>query len=617
MNQPPQKQPTAPIESNELKGGRTRQPSSSPHGDLSEDNVPPKMDKTQQPPPAAPPSANAPPVTAKTNAPTPPPPPIRSTLPPVRQPESKRNAAAGSGAVASGVGSAKGIRWQGELGPLESSGHRARPNGSKSRNSPPPNDSAESHDSHDEGPTTTEQVVREAPPWLVSMVVHLILLLILAFLSTPAGSGVGKLILNIGTGKSEQVSELAEFTIASEEVLTDSQSLVDSEAEVDLSDIFDSADLETLEQSTPLDIGMGMELVALRPMFQGRSGAMKQALLEIYGGTAETQDAVKSGLEWLKRNQKSTGGWSMRGPFSDGAISENEAAATAMALLAFLGDGHTHKTGDYQEQVLKGMQYLIKLQDRSGFFAKSARSHEKLYAQAQATIAICELYGMTKDSWLRDRAQLAIDFAERAQASQGGWRYEPGFDSDTSVTGWFVMALKSGRSAGLEVRDTVFENVSGFLDTTASFDGAGYSYQARQDPTPAMTAEGLLCRQYLGWSRDHQPLRNGIDALLLDAPFNLARRDVYYWYYATQVLHHYGAEPWQKWNDVMRVELPSAQVKSGRENGSWPPQQDRWGQNSGRLFTTCLSIYCLEVYYRHMPLYQGNEKSSGSKSRIE
>ena len=113
------------------------------------------------------------------------------------------------------------------------------------------------------------------------MVVHLILLLILAFLSTPAGSGVGKLILNIGTGKSEQVSELAEFTIASEEVLTDSQSLVDSEAEVDLSDIFDSADLETLEQSTPLDIGMGMELVALRPMFQGRSGAMKQALLEI------------------------------------------------------------------------------------------------------------------------------------------------------------------------------------------------------------------------------------------------------------------------------------------------------------------------------------------------
>ena len=126
---------------------------------------------------------------------------------------------------------------------------------------------------------------------------------------------------------------------------------------------------------------------------------------------------------------------------------------------------------------------------------------------------------------------------------------------------------------------------------------------------------GLLCRQYLGWSRDEVPLRNGIEALLLDAPFTLSDRDVYYWYYATQVLHHYGAEPWQQWNNTMRVDLPNAQVKSGREDGSWAPQQDRWGQNSGRLFTTCLSIYCLEVYYRHMPLYQG--ESGGGVKRID
>ena len=74
-----------------------------------------------------------------------------------------------------------------------------------------------------------------------------------------------------------------------------------------------------------------------------------------------------------------------------------------------------------------------------------------MYAQAQATIAICELYGMTKDSWLRPRAELAIKFAEKSQSPEGGWRYEPNFDSDTSVTGWFVMALESGRAGGLEV----------------------------------------------------------------------------------------------------------------------------------------------------------------------
>lgn len=537
---------------------------------------------------------------------TPPPPPIRSTLPPVRSPDSDQVAsknAIGS-ATGSGVGSAKGVRWKGELDAVDAAAATKRATQRPQGSDPSNTDSAEQDESQYDGPTTGEQVAREAPPWLVSMVVHLILLIVLALLSTPAGSGVGKLILNIGRGKAEQVSELTEFSIASEEVISDSDSVVDSEAQVDLADIFDSANMETLEQSTPLDLGVGMQLVALRPMFQGRSGAMKKALLQIYGGTGETQDAVKRGLEWLKRNQKSSGGWSMRGPFNDGGLAENEAAATAMALLAFLGDGHTHQQGDYQEVVRQGMTYLVKLQDRTGFFARSARGHEKLYAQAQATIAICELYGMTKDSWLRDRAQAAIDYAENAQASLGGWRYEPGFDSDTSVTGWFVMALASGRSAGLEVRESVFENVGKYLDSAASFDGAGYGYQARKDPTPAMTAEGLLCRQYLGWGRDRQPLRDGIDALLLDAPFKIQSRDVYYWYYATQVLHHYGAEPWEEWNRSMRVELPEAQVKSGGEDGSWPPQQDRWGQSSGRLFTTCLSIYCLEVYYRHMPLYQ-------------
>ena len=95
----------------------------------------------------------------------------------------------------------------------------------------------------------------------------------------------------------------------------------------------------------------------------------------------------------------------------------------------------------------------------------------------------------------------------------------------------------------------------------------------------------------------------GISALIEDAPFNIADQDVYYWYYATQVLHHYGGSPWRRWNTVMREELPNAQVKTGKESGSWAPQRDRWGKNAGRLYTTCLSLYCLEVYYRHMPIY--------------
>lgn len=501
--------------------------------------------------------------------------------------------------VASGVGAARGVRWRGEL---------------KDVTQPPKKSASVDADiadaaGQDNEERNKDQVTREAPPWLVSMVIHLIMLLILAFISTPAGSSLGSVMLSIGQSERETPAELTEFEIATDDVLNDAEMLEDTESEVDLTDIFDSAELTVMEEVVPVEMGAGLDLAQVRPMFNGRTGAMKKALLAQYGGTPETQAAVERGLQWLKRNQKKKGNWSMRGPYDNGGFSENEAAATAMALLAFLGDGHTHKSGEYVDVVERGIKFLVGLQDRKGFFARNARSHERMYAQAQATIAVCELYGMTRDSWLRPYAQRAIDFAVSAQSDQGGWRYEPNFDSDTSVTGWYVMALESGRSAGLDVDISALTKVNDYLDTASAFDDAAYGYQARSTPSPAMTAEGLLCRQYISWKRDHPPLIRGISALLADAPFDLGDRDVYYWYYATQVLHHFGGSPWRRWNDVMKVELPKAQVRGGRENGSWSPQQDLWGKNSGRLYTTCLSIYCLEVYYRHMPLYaaDGNQ----------
>jgi hypothetical protein len=494
------------------------------------------------------------------------------------------------------VGSASGARWRGEFAeirrPAAASTHRPDDQRSQEADEPPEQD----------------RVAREVPSWLVSMVMHLVLLVVLALISTPAGSNLGSVMLSIGQSERETPVELTEFSIVPVDSLNESDTLEDSEADVDLDSIFESAELTQVHELVPLELGVGAEIAVVKPMFNGRTGAMKQALLAIYGGTPETQDAVARGLAWLKRNQQKNGNWSMRGPYNDGAFSENETAATAMALLAFLGDGNTHQSGEYAEQVEKGMKFLLGKQDRSGFFAKGARPHEKMYAQAQATIAICELYGMTKDSWLRPRAELAIEFAEKSQSPEGGWRYEPNFDSDTSVTGWFVMALESGRAGGLEVDISVLLKVNDYLDTAASFDDAAYGYQVRGSPSPAMTAEGLLCRQYISWKRDHPPLIRGIKALLLDAPFDMSDRDVYYWYYATQVLHHYGGSFWRMWNDDMRVELPKAQVKGGKEDGSWAPQMDRWGRNSGRLYTTCLSLYCLEVYYRHMPLYQADGK---------
>jgi hypothetical protein len=172
-----------------------------------------------------------------------------------------------------------------------------------------------------------------------------------------------------------------------------------------------------------------------------------------------------------------------------------------------------------------------------------------------------------------------------------------------SVTGWFVMALQSGRMAYLNVPDPKLDNVTKFLDSAQHNDGSQYGYKIGGGPLLPMTAEGLLCREYLGWKHEDPRLKKGCE-YLLENKISYSEQNVYYWYYATQVLHHYGGQPWEEWNTVMRNAVPKAQTKTGKEAGSWSPSNDRWGNHGGRLYVTCLSIYMLEVYYRHLPIYK-------------
>ena len=88
-----------------------------------------------------------------------------------------------------------------------------------------------------------------------------------------------------------------------------------------------------------------------------------------------------------------------------------------------------------------------------------------------------------------------------------------------------------------------------------------------------------------------------------------ALNSMYYYYYATQVMHHMGGEVWEAWNPKMRDLLIAQQDKGttpGKQHqmGSWSPKDDAHGAVGGRLMQTALSTLTLEVYYRHLPLYR-------------
>ena len=340
------------------------------------------------------------------------------------------------------------------------------------------------------------------------------------------------------------------------------------------------------------------------------------------GGSGQTDEAVLAGLRWLAKVQQPNGAWHFSGQFFQNAPQryEDPLAATAMALLAFQGYGVTPDSRhpqliEFSLPVRRGWNWLRERQNSDGSFfmpsASSATNNHRFYTHGFCTIALCELLAMTSDESLREPAQRAIDYCVQHQSMRsGGWRYLPdrySDQSDVSVTGWIVLALKTGQTAGLIVPLETYDGVTKFLDSMMKSNMYMYR-EAEPEPRITMTAEALYCRILLGWRRSNPRLAAGV-RLILDIPPNFSedyQRDVYYWFFATQTLYHYGGEEWQTWNSTMREQLLQCQENEGTESGSWNPQKpvrDMWGHLYGRHYTTCMSLYILEVYYRHLRIF--------------
>lgn len=343
--------------------------------------------------------------------------------------------------------------------------------------------------------------------------------------------------------------------------------------------------------------------------FGARTAAGKRAALAKYGGTGDSEKAVHLGLKWLAAIQRPDGSWSFAdvgNAGSPGTLDTTEMGATSLALLCFLGTGQTHRQdGPHRELISNGLAYLLKnaSRDSAGTDLRGrAQGNSAMYVQGLATICLCEASAMEpEDKDLRRVAVEAVAFVERTQDPiGGGWRYRPRQEGDTSVVGWQLMALQSAKVARIRVSGTTLRDARLFLDSVQADGGAYYGYMRPQINRPTTTAVGLLCRMYLGWKREHPGLKRGVESLARSGP---SREDIYYNYYATQVLRHFGGPMWDEWNPKMRQFLVETQTREGPGAGSWSVT-DPHGSGGGRIYQTALSILTLEVYYRHLPLYR-------------
>ncbi len=354
----------------------------------------------------------------------------------------------------------------------------------------------------------------------------------------------------------------------------------------------------------------------------------KQALLDFYGGTAESEAAVMRGLKWFAAHQQPDGSWPLHEYSRDipkcdcqeefeSGVDKCEIAGTAFGVLSFLGAGVTHnrapksppELNSYKKAVENGLVYLARKQTRSkgdkdGYLGGS------MYAHAIATIAFCEAYGLSGDNRLRINAQLALKYLLNAQHSEGGWRYSPKQPGDMSVTGWVFLAIRSAQLTGIDVKRLPLTRAGRFAESCAvgpeEAKLSRYAYMPGQEEKIALSAAGMLTQQYLGWRKDEPDLLAGAEYLMKHLPPESASKlgSIYFYYYATQVLHHMEGPNFDLWNHRMREHLIRTQEKSGHKAGSWDPNGTDQGKRGGRLYATAMALFTLQVYYRHLPMYR-------------
>lgn len=361
-------------------------------------------------------------------------------------------------------------------------------------------------------------------------------------------------------------------------------------------------------------------VAAAGPLTAGRTGEARARLLRARGGSAATDEAVAKALQWLAAHQGEDGRWDADGFGADcdcGGVGKGwhgedapcpfDREVTALATLAFLGGGHTHRDGPYKNQVSKALAWL-----RGG-------RGGTIFGTAYATQALAEAFDLTGDDELKPAVEAGIAELLEARQPERAWRYFPAEVSDVPTTTAVVVALRVAEEAGFRVDGAYKAPTLALLDRLVDPKTGRVAYHLGADqlgytPTTANAASALLIRSWLGavrtpeaalamralaerrpkWSIKVKRMKvNGVER-----DVQIGNLDLYAWWHATEALARIGGPEWTAWNDALKKALLSHQRPSGHAAGSWDPE-GTYGKVGGRVFSTALGALMLESFYRY------------------
>jgi len=276
----------------------------------------------------------------------------------------------------------------------------------------------------------------------------------------------------------------------------------------------------------------------------------------------------------------------------------------------------------YKATVKGGIDWLVSIQKPDGLFG------DRNYEHAIAVMALAEAYAMSNDAALKGPSQKGIDVLLSRQIKDKGDGYGLGWDyttsadrNDSSVTGWAVMALKSGAAGGLNVGNGM-EGAKQWMEgawkaankdfkandpyTDESFfpytwnQNSGAISEDKKDRVPM----GALSAVFLGYKADDPMLNSMANFIMAKQLPKAYPMNTYYMYYNTLAIFQVAGDRWEKWNATVRDVLVNAQRKGdGCFDGSWDFEGTQFhGFKTGRILSTAYCALSLQVYYRYIPV---------------
>ena len=461
-----------------------------------------------------------------------------------------------------------------------------------------------------------------APVWIISILLHAILVASLAYWiieKTHKAEDVISQITSIAPSPKteEEPKEIAmikensdikinpELTmpvqITTEEV--SEQNLTDNNKETATAEGTSEGISDSPQVGTGLIGNIGASGGAGGSFGQRTGGSRKRSVMK-NGGSRNTEASVNLALKWLAKHQEKDGHWDS-GKYEGGGTPEVDNADTGAALLAFLGAGHTDKSGEYKLTVKTAIKWLIESQRPNGSW--DARN----YANGICTMAMAEAVGMgCGGSEVKKSAELAVDYLLKQQNVSGCFDYTgPSARDDMSITGWCIMGLKSAMLSGIKEKEIkeAFHKCGNFLDsikkttgdnTSTSKGDAWYTPDGTIGAGTACQAIAMLVRQYLGWERSSPWLQAAAEGQVSKIPVAYAGTDIYRVYYSFLTLFQQGGKHWKAWNEPVSKMILAAQRTDGDFAGSW----DKNGchvDKGGRVLYTAFLCLSLEIYYRY------------------